>query len=186
MDYMRAYTYYKQSPKVELDQTNTTKTMGFMQTFINTHPGSARNKEASEIIDKCRVKMELKELKSAELYLNLGQYKAAAIAFANLMNNFPDSDKGDQYKLQIIKSYYEYAALSIDDKKEERFEQEELHNKLEEFASHTDSLEEIHENKEQIEISKAYERMPNPALLATQEFMEDKIYHRRNEDNLFS
>ena len=63
---------------------------------------------------------------------------------------------------------------------------EELHNKLEEFASHTDSLEEIHENKEQIEISKAYERMPNPALLATQEFMEEKIYYRRNEDNLFS
>src|SRR5687768_7087509 len=63
---------------------------------------------------------------------------------------------------------------------------EELHNKLEEFASHTDSLEEIHENKEQIEISRAYERMPNPALLATQEFMEDKIHYRRNEDNLFS
>jgi DNA-directed RNA polymerase subunit K/omega len=63
---------------------------------------------------------------------------------------------------------------------------EELHNKLEEFASHTDSLEEIHENKEQIEISRAYERMPNPALLATQEFMEDKIYYRKNEDNLFS
>jgi DNA-directed RNA polymerase subunit K/omega len=62
---------------------------------------------------------------------------------------------------------------------------EELHNKLEEFASHTDSLEEIHENKEQIEISRAYERMPNPALLATSEFMEDKIYFRRNEDNLF-
>ena len=56
---------------------------------------------------------------------------------------------------------------------------EELHNKLEEFASHTDSLEEIHENKEQIEISKAYEKMPNPAILATQEFMDDKIYHAR-------
>jgi DNA-directed RNA polymerase subunit K/omega len=64
---------------------------------------------------------------------------------------------------------------------------EELHNKLEEFASHTDSLEEIHENKEQIEISKAYEKMPNPALLATQEFMEDKVYYRKNEgDQLFS
>src|ERR1700710_2722948 len=62
---------------------------------------------------------------------------------------------------------------------------EELHNKLEEFASHTDSLEELHENKEQIEISKAYERMPNPALLATQEFMEDKIYYRKNDDDLF-
>ncbi|AEW01350.1 DNA-directed RNA polymerase subunit omega [Niastella koreensis] len=63
---------------------------------------------------------------------------------------------------------------------------EELHNKLEEFASHTDSLEEIHENKEQIEISRAYERMPNPALLATQEFFDDKIYYRKNEDDLFS
>ena len=63
---------------------------------------------------------------------------------------------------------------------------EELHNKLEEFASHTDSLEEIHENKEQIEISKAYERMPNPALLATTEFMDEKVYYRKNEDDLFS
>jgi len=63
---------------------------------------------------------------------------------------------------------------------------EELHNKLEEFSSHTDSLEEIHENKEQIEISKAYERMPNPALLATQEFLEDKVYFRKGEDDLFS
>lgn len=62
---------------------------------------------------------------------------------------------------------------------------EELHNKLEEFATHTDSLEEIHENKEQIEISRAYERMPNPALLATVEFMDDKIYFRKNESDLF-
>lgn len=62
---------------------------------------------------------------------------------------------------------------------------EELHNKLEEFASHTDSLEEVHENKEQIEISRAYEKMPNPALLATGEFLEDKVYHRKNDNDLF-
>lgn len=62
---------------------------------------------------------------------------------------------------------------------------DELHSKLEEFASHTDSLEEVHENKEQIEISRAYEKMPNAAILATQEFMEDKIYWRKNDDDLF-
>ncbi|MDB5229534.1 MAG: hypothetical protein JWN76_339 [Chitinophagaceae bacterium] len=62
---------------------------------------------------------------------------------------------------------------------------EELHNKLEEFASHTDSLEEIHENKEQIEISRAYEKMPNPAILATHEFAENKIYYRKNDEDLF-
>jgi DNA-directed RNA polymerase subunit K/omega len=59
---------------------------------------------------------------------------------------------------------------------------EELHNKLDEFASHTDSLEEIHENKEQIEISRAYEKMPNPAILSTSEFLDGKIYYRKNEE----
>ncbi len=81
-----------------------------------------------------------------------------------------------------------YESISIIGKRANQINislKEELHNKLEEFASHTDSLEEIHENKEQIEISRAYERMPNPALLATQEFLEDKIYHRKNEDDLF-
>ncbi len=64
---------------------------------------------------------------------------------------------------------------------------EELHSKLEEFVSHTDNLEEVHENKEQIEISRFYERLPNPSLLATAEFMEDKIYYRHSEeDNLYS
>lgn len=56
---------------------------------------------------------------------------------------------------------------------------EELHKKLDEFSSHTDNLEEIHENKEQIEISRIYERMANPALQATNEFFEDKIYYRK-------
>src|SRR5438046_9834709 len=59
---------------------------------------------------------------------------------------------------------------------------EELHNKLDEFASHTDSLEEIHENKEQIEISKAYERRPNPSLLATQAYMQDNICYSKNSE----
>ncbi|MFP5040935.1 DNA-directed RNA polymerase subunit omega [Parasediminibacterium sp. JCM 36343] len=62
---------------------------------------------------------------------------------------------------------------------------EELHNKLEEFSSHTDSLEEIHENKEQIEISKVYEKIPNAPILALYEFMDDKIYYRKNDNDLF-
>lgn len=56
---------------------------------------------------------------------------------------------------------------------------EELHRKLDEFSSHTDNLEEIHENKEQIEISRIYERMANPGLQAVTEFMEDKVYYRK-------
>ena len=55
---------------------------------------------------------------------------------------------------------------------------EELHNKLAEFASSNDNLEEVFENREQIEISKHYERLPKPSLVAIDEFTHGKVYHR--------
>ena len=55
---------------------------------------------------------------------------------------------------------------------------DDLSKKLAEFASYNDSLEEVFENREQIEISRYYEKLPKPTLLATQEFIEDKIYWR--------
>ncbi|MDP1842512.1 MAG: outer membrane protein assembly factor BamD [Sediminibacterium sp.] len=121
-EYMRAYCFYKQSPKVELDQTNTNKTMGLMQAYISSHPNSPRVKDATELIDKCREKLELKDFKSAELYYNLGFYKAAAIAFGNVSDNFPDSKKSDEYKLLMIKSYFKYAEMSYEEKQKERYE----------------------------------------------------------------
>lgn len=59
---------------------------------------------------------------------------------------------------------------------------EELSSKLAEFATTVDNLEEIFENKEQIEISKFYERMPKPTSMATDEFLEGKVYFRRKEE----
>ncbi len=58
---------------------------------------------------------------------------------------------------------------------------EELSNKLEEFASYTDNLEEVFENREQIEISRFYERLPKPASIATEEFIKGNVYMRREE-----
>ena len=58
---------------------------------------------------------------------------------------------------------------------------EELHSKLNEFASTNDNLEEVFENREQIEISRYYEKMPNPALVATKEFMEGDVYFRAQD-----
>ena len=54
----------------------------------------------------------------------------------------------------------------------------ELSKKLQEFASYNDNLEEVFENREQIEISRYYEKLPKPTLIATQEYMEGKVYHR--------
>ncbi len=55
---------------------------------------------------------------------------------------------------------------------------QELNKKLEEFAISSDTIEEISENKEQIEISKFYERLPNPAIIATEEYNKGELYHR--------
>ena len=63
---------------------------------------------------------------------------------------------------------------------------DDLSKKLAEFASYNDSLEEVFENREQIEISRYYEKLPKPSLLATQEFVEDKVYWRdqRNQSSM--
>lgn len=123
VDYMRAYSFYKQSPKPELDQTQTIKAIGTMQVFINTHPGSSRIPEANKIIDECRAKLQIKDYKAAKLYYDMGQYRAAGVAFTSLLNSFPESEKADEYKLMVIKSYYQYAGLSVEEKQTERYEQ---------------------------------------------------------------
>ena len=61
----------------------------------------------------------------------------------------------------------------------------ELHNKLDEFATQSETIEEINENKEQIEISKFYERLPNPVIISTQEYLAGELYHRYNDKKRF-
>lgn len=122
VDYMLCLSYYKQSPKLELEQVNTSKAIGMLQSFISRNPESSRIAEATEIIDKCRAKLELKEYRAADLYYNLGQHRAAALSYTNLLNSYPESTRGDEYKLRILKSYYKFANLSIFEKQIERYE----------------------------------------------------------------
>ncbi|PTX43753.1 DNA-directed RNA polymerase subunit omega [Gramella sp. MT6] len=78
-----------------------------------------------------------------------------------------------------------YEAISIVAKRAGQINGEikkELLEKLDEFATYNDSLDEIFENKEQIEVSKFYERLPKPQSLAIQEWLEDKIYYRNTKD----
>ncbi|HUH27024.1 MAG TPA: DNA-directed RNA polymerase subunit omega [Gelidibacter sp.] len=80
-----------------------------------------------------------------------------------------------------------YEAISVISRRAEQINTDirrELVDKLEEFATYNDSLEEIFENKEQIEVSKFYERLPKPHALAVQEWLDDKIYFRNTEDDI--
>lgn len=119
--YMHALTFYKQSPNVQLDQTNTIKAIGMMQGFINSYPNSKWVTEATQIIAKCRAKLEEKDYLAAKLYYNLQMYQAAGIGFSSLLLNYPESSKGDQYMFMAVKSYYEYAKMSVFMKQEERY-----------------------------------------------------------------
>ncbi len=79
-----------------------------------------------------------------------------------------------------------YESISIISRRAEQINTEmrkELIEKLEEFATYNDSLEEIFENKEQIEVSKFYERLPKPHAIAIQEWLKENIYYRNTEED---
>jgi len=80
-----------------------------------------------------------------------------------------------------------YEAIAVIAKRSEQINTDirrELVDKLEEFATYNDSLEEIFENKEQIEVSKFYEKLPKPHALAVQEWLDNKIYYRNTDDDI--
>lgn len=79
-----------------------------------------------------------------------------------------------------------YEALAILAKRSDQIGQDikvELHEKLEEFATQNDSLEEIFENKEQIEVSRFYESLPKPTAIAMEEWLNDQVYFRRPQES---
>jgi DNA-directed RNA polymerase subunit K/omega len=78
-----------------------------------------------------------------------------------------------------------YEAITIIAKRADQISidlKNELVEKLEEFATYTDSLDEVFENKEQIEVSKFYEKLPKPTALAVQEWLDGQIYYRNPEE----
>lgn len=82
------------------------------------------------------------------------------------------------------KAHNIYEALAVITKRSKQLAVDlklELSSKLDEFAVTSDAIEEISENKEQIEISKFYERLPNPVIIAMQEFLDNEIYYRYKE-----
>ncbi len=85
-----------------------------------------------------------------------------------------DKDTNNIYEAVIIASK-RANQISVEMKQE-------LNRKLEEFAYYTDNLEEVFENREQIEISKFYERLPKPSLISLEEFLNNEIYHRVQEN----
>ena len=119
--YMSAYCYYLNSPVYTLDQTDTYKAIRQFQLFINKYPNSSRVKESNELMDQLRLKLATKAFDNAKSYFNRSDYKAAVVAFRNVLRDFPATEYKEEILFLITKSYYLYAQNSIESKKEERY-----------------------------------------------------------------
>lgn len=121
--YMHAYCYYMDSPIYSLDQESTYKAINQFQLFINKHPQSNRIEKCNGIIDQLRFKLETKEFQIAKLYYDLKDYKASAVAFKNVIADYPASKYKEEAMFLIVKSNYLLATISTERRKEERYRQ---------------------------------------------------------------
>ena len=119
--FMAGKCYYLESPIHSLDQQNTLKAIDALQLFINLYPKSERVAEASTLIDHLRYKLETKSYHNAKLFLDIGNYKSAVIAFKNSLRDYPDTKYTEEIEYLMVKAQYLFAKNSIENKQEDRF-----------------------------------------------------------------
>lgn len=120
-EFMYATCLYKDSPRYALDQTSTKKAVEALQAYINKYPDSKNLTLANQYIDDCREKIERKGAEAANQYYTRGLYLPATVSYKNMVNEYPDSDKSDYYQFMVVRSFYEYARSSTEEKQEERY-----------------------------------------------------------------
>ncbi len=120
-EFMAAYSYYRLSPSFRLDQTYTLKAIDEFQLFINTFPTNKRVKEANDLINELRRKLEKKAFYEAELYYKLENYQSATIAFENLLKDYPETPNAEEIRYLVARGAYLLAENSVLLKQEERY-----------------------------------------------------------------
>lgn len=117
---------YLDSPEERLDQSATYKAMQLLQVFLETHPKSENKLEAEDMIFSLQDKLVLKELYSAKLYYNLGNYGgnnylSCVITAQNALKEYPYTVHREELSILILRAKYEMAFNSVEEKKEERY-----------------------------------------------------------------
>lgn len=120
------YGYYLDSPEPQLDQSGTVRAIEELQAFLDYFPRSERVSIAQNAIFELQDKLTLKELENAKLYYNLGtymgnNYESAIITARNAIKEYPYSKYKEELEMLILKSRYQIASLSVEEKKTDRF-----------------------------------------------------------------
>ncbi|NJL75483.1 MAG: outer membrane protein assembly factor BamD [Saprospiraceae bacterium] len=123
IDFMSAYSNYQLSPTFRLDQQYTLTAIDKLQLYVNTYPSSERLKEANQLMDELRSKLEEKALEEGKLYYDVRQYQSSIQSLENVMKDFPDTKNAELIRYQIVMAAYDLAQNSIIEKQKERYEQ---------------------------------------------------------------
>ena len=124
--YYAGYSFYLDSPEPQLDQSGTIKAIEELQAFLDYFPRSERVANAQNAIFEMQDKLTLKELQNAQLYYNLGNYmgnnyESAVIVAKNAIKEYPYSKYKEQLEMLVLKSRFQEASQSINEKKADRF-----------------------------------------------------------------
>ena len=121
-DFMIGYCYYKQSPRAELDQETSYKTITAMQMFLSRYPTSERVSECLTIVAEMRNKLVEKSFISARLYYDLGYYDSAILALRNSLMEYPETGYREELMFLILRSSFLLADKSIPSKQRDRYQ----------------------------------------------------------------
>jgi outer membrane protein assembly factor BamD len=134
--YLHCICEYNKSLPAYLDQSITKNSIDQFQIFINNFPDSKYMAQCNDYIDKLRAKLHKKAYDNAMLYYQIGDYKAASVAFQNAINDYADLPQKEEFEYLIVKVNYLYAKNSILALQPERYKKA-LESAQEFFAEHT-------------------------------------------------
>ncbi len=120
--FLSAMCSVKNSPEPSLDQTETLNAIDQLQIFIDMYPYSNRIDTCNQIMDKLNFKLETKDFNAAKLYYNTESFKAAVVAFKDVLQNHPNSVYREEMMYYLIMSQFQLGINSIESKKLERLE----------------------------------------------------------------
>ena len=121
-EYMAAYCYYMQSPRPNLDQTNTYTAIESFQIFLMRHPQSIFADDAKKYQAELKDKLVDKSYLTAKLYYDLGQYRASIIALNNSLDEYPETKHREELMYLLLRSSFLLAENSVPARMRERFQ----------------------------------------------------------------
>ncbi|MBK7383164.1 MAG: outer membrane protein assembly factor BamD [Flavobacteriales bacterium] len=121
--FLNAYCYYKNSPAYELDQADTRTAIDQLQLFMVRYPTTILKDSCNTLIERLRIKLEVKSYHAAEQYFHMRNFQGASMAFKDFLRAYPNSDYREDAMMRVLRSDHQVAMNSVEKRKVERLQE---------------------------------------------------------------